>query len=352
MATLRVLATTINDYVKGQEDLTTAKYGAIKFLKSKGRITFNNESHTKEWVVEYKVNTPTQASDGDTATFDRINYNKRASIGWRWQWMNEAVSKLEKEENKGASALVKIWENKISRMTDHFTRDLSKQFWLDGSDAGREQYLEGLQTVVNKATGATTDQYPTPTTSDSYANLVMAPGYYGGSAGGTYPDGQADPEYYFWMPFQTKYNHSGFGGTTWGDNCIEAVRATLAYVHVSRGPDSIPDMLWMSPKKWTEFANSQDEKERIDVSKSSDAVKLGFKSINFEGADLVMDYHVPEAGVFGFRADEIELASLTSQLFSVEKDKAIEDRTERIGLDFMGNMKLCPRSMTYLGDFA
>lgn len=348
--TVRVNKTTIKDFVRGEEDrVSDQKYGLFRYLKKKGRITFNNSGTDREWVVRYKRNTPVQMSDGEVMSFDRVNRHERATIAWRSQSMNEAITKMEKLQNKGAAALVKLWEKQTSKMTDDFICDLDKQLYLDGSESGREQFLEGLKTVVGKATD-TAAQYPVPNqTTHTYAGLQTGPGYYGGTVtGGTYPDGVYDPEYYFWTPFQTQYDHASFGGTSWEDNCVEAMRYTLTYVE-NRGSDR-PEIFWMSPILFAQFKNRQETKERIVVEKGqdSDVTKLGFRSLNFEGVDLVSDAHVPANGVFGFPAEAIEIASLQDQLLTPGQEMQLEDRTERVALDFFGNTKLSPRALTYL----
>lgn len=348
--TVRVNKTTIKDYVRGAEDLVTdQKYGLLKWLKKKGRYTFNNGGTDREWRVKYKRNTPVQMSDMEVMSFERLNRHEVASISWRMQSMNEAISKMEKAQNKGAAAIVKIWDDRIKTMTDDFLCDLDKQLYLDGSESGRENYLEGLKTVVGKATD-TAAQYPVPNqTTHTYAGLQTGPGYYGGSVtGGTYPDGVYDPEYYFWTPFQTQYDHASFGGTSWEDNCVEAMRYTLTYVE-NRGEDR-PEIFWMSPILFAQFKNRQETKERVVIERGqdSDVVKLGFRSLNFEGVDLVSDAHVPANGVFGFPATAIELASLEDQLLVPAEEMQLEDRTDRIALDFLGNTKLTPRRLTYL----
>lgn len=350
--TLRVSKTTIKDYVRGEEDhVTDQKYGVMKWLKSKGRITFNAKGTDKEWKVYYRRNTPVQMGDAETMSFERLNRHETASIAYRGQSMNESISKFEKLQNRDAPAIVKIYETLAKKMTNDFLCDLDKQVWLDGSTAGRENWLEGLQTVLGKAT-VTSAQYPVPNqTTHTYAGLQTGPGYYGGSVtGGTYPDGVIDPEYYFWTPFQTLTTHATFGGTTWEDNCVEAMRYTLVYVE-TRG-EHRPELFWMAPKEFAQFKNRQETKERVIVERGqdSDVVKLGYRSMNFEGVDLVSDVHVPAGKIFGFPADAVELLSLQDQLLSTATETNLEDRTDRIALDFYGNFKMNPRALTLLSD--
>jgi hypothetical protein len=240
--TLRVDKTTIKQYIRKVEDTRMQKYGLLKLLQKKGRVSFNNSGTDVEWKVVYKRNEPVQMGDAEVMSFERVRRHEKATIGWRSQSMNESISKMEKLQNRGKEAIAKLADDLTNQMMDDFYCSLDEQLYLDGGEAGRENYLEGFKTIVGKAE-TTSDQYPVPSSSHSYAGLVTKGGYYGGSVtGGTYPDGVIDPEYYFWTPFQTQYDHSSFGGTSWEDNCVEALRYTLTYVETSRGNDGRPDM--------------------------------------------------------------------------------------------------------------
>jgi hypothetical protein len=351
--TLRVDKATIKQYLRKVEDQTVQKYGLLKFLQKKGRITFNNSGTDKEWPVKKRRNTPVGMGDAETMQFNRVNRHDRATISWRSQSMNESISKMEKLQNRGKEALFKLVDKKVDTLQDDFLCDLDKQLYIDGSVTGNEQKLEGALTVVNQGTTA---QYPVPTSSDTYAGLVMAPGYYGGSldSGASWPFGPMDPEYYFWTPWQVDYDHASFGGTSWEDNCVEALRLTIAGVAGTRGDEGLPDALWMTPLMHAQFKARQETKERIVVERGDQAgmVALGFKgAINFDGVDCLPDFHVPASHVFGFKAAAIELASMQDQLLVPTEDSTLEDRTDRISIDFYGNMKWNPRAMTYLGAF-
>jgi hypothetical protein len=350
--TLRVEKTTIADYIRKNEDARMQKYGLLKYLQKKGRVVTNVNGTGRNWKVLYKRNTPVGMSDGEVMSFERIRRHEQAAINMRSQSMNEAISKAERLQNKGKTAIANLWGDLTDQMMDDFLCDLDTQLYLDGGEAGREDKLEGFQTVVNKAE-TSSDQYPKPSSSHEYAGLHTQGGYYGGTAS-TYPDGVIDPEYYFWTPFQTKYDHTSFGGSSWEDNCIEALRMHTTYVESSRGDDGRPDNFWLPPKLHAQFRNAQDEKERIVVERGQDseAVKLGFKAVNFEGYDLIMDFHVPAAKIFGFKSSDVEIDSWQSGLLEPGSDFEITDRTHRLALDFFGNTRFIQvRSLNYLGAF-
>lgn len=351
--TLRVDKSTIKDYLRKVEDQTVQKYGFLKYLQKKGRISFNNSGTDKEWRVKYRRNTPVGMGDAEVMQYNRLNRHQVASITWRSQSMNESITKMEKLQNRGKPAIVKLWDDRVSTLQDDFMCDLDKQCFINGGATGNEQKLEGALTVVNKGTTA---QYPVPTVSDTYANLNMSPGYYGGAldSGATWPFGPMDPEYYFWTPMQAEYDNSSFGGTDWESNCIEVLRYTITAVSNTRGDEGMMDAFWLPPVMHAQFKNAQDEKERVVVERgeAGGAISLGFKGVvNFEGVDLIPDFHVPATHVFGINSAGVELCSMQDQLLVPGEDESLPDRTSRISLDFFGNMKWNPRTMTYLGAF-
>lgn len=352
MASLQVTKSTIRKYIRKVEDARSQKYGLLRWLKKNGRITFNNGSYEQQWRVTYRRNQMTQMGDGDVMSFPKFNRHEVANISYRSQSMNESVSKMEQLQNRGKEAIVKLVEDRIDNMLDDAYCDLDKQLYLDGDEAGREQYLQGFLTVVGKAVTPTA-KYPVPATTDDYAGLVTAPGHYGGTVtGGTYPDGVVDPEYIFWTPFQSNWGHADFGNGTWADACSDALRATLDYMAGTRGSEDRPDTVWMPTKLFSEFKQKHDTIQRFEVTKNQELVKLGFRAINFEGTDLVDDHHVPAGQVFGFRAEHVELMSMQSELLVPLDDVSIEDRTKRFGVDFFGNTKFKQtRSLLHMKDY-
>lgn len=346
--TARVSVSTIREYIRKVEESRTQKYKMLTLLKKKGRITFNHSGIKFNWKAKVHRNEPVGMGDLQTMQYERINRLKEAELDYRAQSMNEAISKMEKLQNRGKPAIVKL-EDMVGDMTEDFLCSLDKQVYIDGDATGNEDKLQGLLTIV--ATGSSADAYPVPTTSDSYGGLVMSRGYYGGTSTGTYPDSVDDPLYYFWTPFQVHYDHADFGAS-WEAGGAEAMRFGLEYFESSRGEDR-PDTIFVTPKMLAQFKESQTSKEHIEVVRGQDSemTKLGFKAVSWEGAEIVSDYHVPSGHGFGVKLDDIELLSMQDQLLDVGKSEHQEDRTDRFSLDFFGNLKLSPRSTLYFGAY-
>jgi len=360
--TTRVRKTTIENHLRKAEDNLTRNVKMLKMLKSKGRMSYNNSGTEIKWRVKYNRNTPVEYSDADAITFDRKSRHEVASLPYGAYILGEQYTKKEKLQNSGEPAIVKEVQNILSDMESDFSDFLSYQSFQDGS--GSDDALKGLLTATNFQP-TSTDQYPVPLSTDTYATLRCDPGGYGGTlTTGAWPDGVYDEPYAFWTPLQLNYKNSSFaaGGSDWATNCLSVLR-NGKYLSVNqRGKDGFPTVIMMTATMYEELVDALDEKERVYVSKGQGSTLSGLGHeddvLTFDGMDCTYDVDCPTASdgegyAFGINMKTVELCSMQGTLLAVGQDDEIIDLSKRFTVDFFGQLKFCKggRGLIFWGPF-
>src|SRR5258708_2359145 len=97
----RLAATTINEYVRGEEVEVMRNRKILAMLQDRGRVTFNHEGLLLDYKVRYRRAPMSGFIDGDTLTFSRQNRHKTAQLDWRGYSMTDQMTEFEKQKNKG-----------------------------------------------------------------------------------------------------------------------------------------------------------------------------------------------------------------------------------------------------------
>lgn len=341
---IRIAKANISEYLKDEEVNILANQKLLALMQQKKRISYGHAGSAMEWPVKKSRNSITPYTDASALSFQRINRHERASLEWRAYTVAEHVTWLEKLQNKGKEALVKYAERIGESIKDDLKFNFEDELYKDGYAAANQGRIHGFASCLG-VTG--TNQYTAP--SDTYANLSTVLGNYGGAVqSGSWPSGKFDQEYYFWSPLIVNYSHADWaGGTSWADNAIEAMRNGILFQRNAKGKDGQLDIIVKTASMYSEFLNSLDEKERIEVKRNgekSGLVSLGFTDVvNFDGVDVTSSYSVPDTQAYGLNFMEVELCSLQDQLFGMQDSDDIDTLSEKFVGTFAGNMKLNPR---------
>ncbi len=348
----RIVNTTIKNYVKGEEINILRNRKVTAMLKSKGRISFNEEGRLLDWKVRFRRNTMQGFAISDTLTFPQIDRHKTAELPWRGYAMGEAMTKLERLQNKGVAAIVKIYDNLTKTMMSDMEEAFSEEIYVDGNATGNGKRFHGIESFLGAVGSVTRPFVANP--SDTYAGLATTLGNYGGSWSGNWPSGRGDPQYDFWSPILVNYTDNNASGwvaatKTWPNVCLEAIRYGIIKAQRSRSQKGALDTIILEGELYRQFVESLSEKQRIVIqsnSSNSTLIKLGFTDVqNYDGVDVTWEYGMPASTGYGFNFDEAELLSLQGQLFvPTGPDYDIASQSYRFSLDCFGNMKFCPRS--------
>lgn len=342
MAWSGLQATTIDDYV--HKEITTTvmrKKLFLRNLQERGRITYDGEGKNHTWPVRFKRTGLTPIADGDTNTFSQIDKRKLATMPYRAYTAAQSLNKFNKVANKGEAALVKIWANIVDELIDDIRYFFNqKLIQIDGNAAGFSKEVHGYESLFNKGSASGNNKTYLP--NGTYATIPQTLGTYGGSVtGGTWPEGTVDPQYDFWSPLILSATGSGWASATktFAANSIEQMRYLI--VNTERNGDTI-DCILMAKDFYQSHLLNLDSKERSTISKgTSPKGESGFgfgSGVNQEGVDIIWDTDVAPSVAYGVNFSELELKSWQSQLFMSTLDNDVETNSDRVLLDFYGNL--------------
>jgi hypothetical protein len=357
----RVLQTTLSEYVLGAEDQTMRKRKLLALMKAKGRVTFNHEGKALDWGIEYKEREIEGYADGDTLTYVRSDLHARVELPWRGYTMTDMVTKKERLMNRGKAALIKYVSEMAESMMKNFTTKFHSQLYIDGNASGNAKKIHGFDSFT-AATVSAGNKVATP--NDTYAGRSTVLGAYGGSWAGTWPVGTGDSEYDHWSPIIVDYTNTGWthATKTWPNTCQEAMRFAVINAKRNDDADGMIDIIMLDRELFRQWADQQDDKERIIVGQGSGKPtlrNLGFgDTIYFEGAEVTWEYGVPtdaagEPQGYLFNVDEMELCSLQDRLFVSNGPYYDENhKADKYDIDFFGNMKFNPRHQGKLAKYS
>lgn len=346
----RVVNTTTRKFIRQVEVNILKNRKILALLKDRGRITFGHSGTKMDWKVEYNRNVLSGYTDGDPLVFDKKDRWKTAELGWRGYSMTDAMSKMEREQNKGNEAIIKVYSTIATNLAKDIEELFGDEVYNNGYLAINEKRFHGIESVFGE--GATFDVANKILQSDqSYASLSTKLGTYGGAWNGSWPDGLGDYRYDFWSPIIVNYGSTGFTPATnndWVHSGHAAIRYLIMKTARSKSATGQLDVILLENELYRLFLEQLDTKERIVIDRNaarSGLVKLGFAdTVNIDGTDVSWEYSIPTGVGYGFNMMAMELCSLQEQLFEPDgPDYDIANRTWRFAIDCLGNFKLNPK---------
>lgn len=360
-----IAETTIRDHIREVEIDVMRNRKWLAKLQADGRVTYGHSGTEMDWRIRYKRAIPKGYSDMDSVTFPRRNRHKTAVLGWRAYTLDESISKFDKLKNRGAAAIVKILESKVTDMTEDMEEHFGDQLYVDGNATGNTKKIHGIESFLGNS-GASSDGF-VAVASDNYAGLNTDLASYGGSVlSGAWPSGTFSPEYDFYTPLIVDYSDTAWAAATktWPNTCEEALAYGIINLVKNKSSRGRANMVLLSVELYRQFREKIRGKEQINIQQGNGAggggkslTSLGFgDTVNYEGCEVSYEYGVPADsngnGVgYIFNTAQMELCSMQETLFDFAiKNKYEEsDKTMRFGIDFFGNMKFRPR---YFGKLA
>jgi hypothetical protein len=361
----RSIATTIVNHLREEEVASLRKYKLFAALEGSGQIRTNMSGRGFDWELQYRNHTPSGNNGETPRTFARQNLWKRAELEFRGAQASDAIYKKEMLENRSAQALVNVAGKMASRLLTSMEQYLAKEWIVDGYAAGNELRFHGIESfmgnngTVNVTTGAqraanAADPFCYPT--DTYAGLSTVLGAYGGSqTTGVWPNGYADPEFDFFSPVQVNFTSSYFGGATWKDNCVKAVREAIHQTRRNDSKEDQVDMVLLDRRLFIDFLNTLDSKERVIVSRTNGLRSYGFTDVfELDGVEISSENSVPANTGYGLSVGNIELLCMEGQLLNSEGPFYDEITQQyRYVVSTLGNLKFkSPRNFFKLTTLA
>jgi hypothetical protein len=350
----RIVNTTIAQYIRGEEVNVIRNRKLLAMLKERGRITFNHSGTLLDWKVRYRRAPITGYADGDTLTFARRDRHKTAQLPWRGYSATDAVTKMERLQNKNTEAIINVFSTTAQMLMDDIEDQFGDEFYIDGNGSGNTKRMHGLESFLGAGSTQANGYVIAP--NSTYAGLNCSLGYYGGawstvSSNVNWPAGTGDAHYDFWSPLLIAYANSAWGATTdnWSNNAIEVMRFAVTHAGRNKSKRGQLDLILLEPELYRQFLQANESKQQIFVrrgDKPGGLVALGFSDVfNFDGVEVTREYGVPSGAGYGITVDAMELKSLQGQLFAPEgPDLEISTKSYRFSIDFFGNLQCNPRN--------
>jgi hypothetical protein len=367
-----VIHSTAPKYMKGAEDLTMRERIVLSYLKSKGRIRFNESSHTCIWDVEFSQPPIEPYADGGVLNFQRHDPMRQLVLDWRGYVGTDQMTRKERLMNTGNEAIYKRYDRIIPNLMKSITDKFGGEWMIDGYASGNENRLCGIESFMKPAAAVNPVSkialpggvYATRSTALQdqggfwSADITSTKRAYQESGGiaTDWPDGQGSVEYDYLSPKLLNTNHNwGGGGTGWDGgtgNGEYIIRQGVIWLSILGGETGMPDLFLTNGRMYSEYLNQQAKKQRIVVphKKSED---LGFgNTVNQEGIGIHRDFDIKGGVGYFLNFDKMQLSSLHSELFFRSGPEwSIETQSWLFNIGFFGNMKFQPKYFGKVADF-
>lgn len=360
---IRIVATTLKDYVKGEVINLMRNRKLLAMLKSRGRMKMKQTGRSFQWRVRYRRGNLQGFANGDTVSFPAVDRWKIAELPQRAYITAENMTKAERLMNSGKEQIIDLYAELARVMMEDALENFAEELYVDGNASGNSKRLHGIESFL-ATSGVTRAFVANP--SDSYAGLNTALANYGGtwSNSALWPDGRGSPDFDFWAPILVNYTGPDVGGIgweattkTWPNTCMEALSYGIIETQRSKSKTGQLDTIILDRSLYRVFLERLREKQRIVVesnTSNSTLVKLGFTDVQqWDGVDVTWEYGITPSVGYGFNFDEIELRSWQPEIFvSQGPDFDMGSQSYRYAIDSYLNLRMNPRNFLKLAAYS
>ena len=322
--TSRVSKVTLSKWIKKVSDQAERKMALVPILRKKGRINTLDGGGDLRWPVRYKYHDLLGHVDGLDRQVSRLNDLVNATLPWAGYEVVDAITPVEKAQNKGESAIVRIFDQKISQMQMSAAQRMAGQLYNDASvaQANIPLPLHGIESMMSIGSQTATAEFQS-SSDDTYAGIS--------TSRTVWTSDTTAPGYEGWTPVVVNGNRTVSGSAVdWADAADEYLRAGLLKAHVTNDPDDMCDVVLLTQTRFKDLLNLLDDKERKTVAPDYAESAYGFRpgsTVQYEGAMVNWDAACPASDAdsyevfgYGFNTSKMELCMLDVPGFSRGKD--------------------------------
>jgi hypothetical protein len=362
-----IINTTRHKYMKGASDLTLRKRLLLAMLKKRGRIEYNCSGDELRWQVEFSQPSVSAYGDGGVIDFSNHDAYRQLGVDWRGYVATDTMTKKQRQMNSGDEALVKVFQNKQNNLMKAISNNFCGELYKDGSTAGRENNIHGLETFMAAGTVAAGDKIAACNDTYGETGLETDLGAYGGSWSANmttpnnaslatdWPDGQGDSEYDFLSPKLLNWSSTAWTGQTeWESNAWRCISQMITWLTLTGDSDGMPTLIPLAGNLFQGYKDAQEIKTRITVP-HKESQDLGFgQTLNQDGVALYSDFDCPADTGYALNLSTITICSLFPELFWMEgPDKDPRTLWSYLwGTGFFGNVKYQPKHTGKLHNYA
>lgn len=248
-----IVTTTLRNRSGELADNVSANNALLARLTRRGNMKLVDGGRSLVRELEYAENSTFQRYSGyETLDVSPSDVFTAAEYDWKQYAVTVSMSGLEEIQNSGAERIIDLLESRIQNAYRTMRNNVSADIYSDGTASGGKQ-IGGLQLLV---------------ADDPTSGVV------GGINRGTWT---------FWRNQRWRSSSDG-GVTSINESNIQRLMNDL-YIRCSRGNDK-PDLIVADNAMYSYYLNSLQAIQRIT---SPDSANLGFNSLKFLGADVVLD---------------------------------------------------------------
>lgn len=338
-------AVTLANWAKSVGQLTTNKFAFTAALKNKKKIKYKQDGGEIRWPIRYRDHDIQAYTDMGTKTYVKTPTLKNANLEWRGFESTEAVTLMEKKQNRGKSAVVKIFKDRAQHVREGLMRRLGERWHKDGnSTAGvAENRFHGIESFGSFTGQTATDKLAT-TPNDTYAG--QGTGYTSLKSDAT----AGETEYGAWSPVIVNCNRTVGSTRAWADFADAYLRSGI--LEASRGAmaeDNL-DLILLNKSAYEDLLNIADDKERLVFERGDplELVKMGFRQfVELDGVMVGWDFGVPAADEsgnvvhgYGYNCDRMELKMLNDEsLWELHSNFGMGQGADLMLFVSLGNLK-------------
>jgi len=348
---------TLAQHLRDQERSILRNYLIGALVQNGGRILYNQTGRGFTWPVLYKLHDIQGDVGMGVRSFQPTSQFQTAGLEYRGYHVTDTISRGEFLANRGAEAIINIFNGMGERMNDSLSQKLGPMYYVDGAATGNEKGWHGFETMygyngtTNVTAGASQNTQrsanaadPTAYADDTYAELDTELGAYGGSAesGAYWLEGDPSTEYDVWTPPIINYTSTYFGSTaTFEANGRKAIRYMLTHGARKGGKDKHVSNVVLARNLWIGFRNALDSKEQIHMTSGMVEWELGFgETLKFDGASITPDTACPINCGYGFNPRNISIRCQTGQMFEPESEPYSSiDQSYKFVVSHAGNLQ-------------
>jgi len=330
--TERQLQSNRTKLLDGITDACTRNLQMMALLKSQGNILYGQDGFGMFWKVKYKLHQVVGSNGERARSYRQINQFKTARLDYRGYEANDTISRKELKQNRGDSAIIKIFDNFEKNLIDSMEQGLGPQFYVDGDNPANPDSWHGLLSMVrhngetieaaNNTARARNDADRVIAPEGTYAGLDCGLGTYGGSqteTNVTWPEGTANTEYDFWSPLMLQWDGTGFTGATDGAKLVDALQYGLIHAQRNTNKNGSISNFWTDRTNFYKLKQHATSLQTIEVTTGGELYKLGFKNtIEVDGVTCSFENAIPNGYGFGLNMADMELHCLDDDMFEID----------------------------------
>lgn len=333
--TERQLQSNRTNLLEGVTDACTRNLQMLALLKDKGSILFGQGGFGMFWKVMYKHHKVVGSNGERARSWGQTNQFRTARLDYRGYEATNTISRKELKQNRGESAVIKIFDDFEKNLIASMEQGLGPEFYGDGDNPANPDAWHGLLSLIRqngKTIEAATNTKRSRNDADrviyaegSYAGLDCELASYGGSQAQTnvsWPEGTANSEYDFWTPLMLQWDGTGFGvGTnaTNGNKLVDALQYGLIHSQRNTNLNGAISNFWTDRSSFFALKQHATSLQTIEVTTGGDLYRLGFKNtIEIDGVTCSFENAIPTGYGFGVNIEDVELRCLDDQLFEID----------------------------------